>query len=129
MGKWARDGSPGCGPGELPFALPTDPEEGIAWLSETTKPVVLFPNHNSSGDSLASCMLFDLRCPISVIPHWVTAQHYLTGPAIQQLLLAGAPQAWIAANTWVTEGVAAEQQERSAPGSLAAVGGRLVYEW
>ena len=52
------------------------------------KPEVIhfFPNHNISGDTLASVMMFELECPISVIPHHITAQHILRGKAIETLL-------------------------------------------
>ena len=46
----------------------------------------LFPNHNISGDTLASKFLFSCKCPISLIPHSVTSRHWLEGLSIETLL-------------------------------------------
>ena len=50
----------------------------MCFLGES-KPVVLFPNHNSSGDALATALVFRLRCPISVVPSQITRQFWLEG--------------------------------------------------
>jgi len=46
----------------------------------------LFPNHNISGDTLASKFLFSCKCPISVISHSITSRHWLEGLSIETLL-------------------------------------------
>lgn len=75
-----------------PWVLPPNDETAAAWLragmevngapsSSEVHPVTLLPNHNSSGDSLGSFLLFNtLRCPISIVPHGVTAMHWLGSP-------------------------------------------------
>lgn len=92
---------------EHPFALPVDNEQAIQWMKEqnlnhrndadtettesaesrnTRNVIHLFPNHNLSGDTLASVMMFGLKCPISVIPHHITQQNILRGKTIETLL-------------------------------------------
>jgi inosine-uridine nucleoside N-ribohydrolase len=64
-----------CIKGEPPFDVPADRDEAVEWMkSGSPKPVHFFPNHNVSGDTLASCVLFDSGARISVIAHDVTLQ-------------------------------------------------------
>lgn len=136
--RWRAAGNPFLESGhpEVPrLALPQDKEEAFRWLVDSGLPVTLKPNHNVSGDTLASCMLFGLRCPISVIPHWVTAQHWLEGSSIEALLAAGAPRDWVAEQSWlqgkpvVERLTTARRAEEGGPSAVARVGGRLLYEW
>jgi hypothetical protein len=76
----------------------------MAFIGDS-KPVHLYPNHNSSGDSLATAMLFSIlgsssggggssggsTCPpiITVIPSQITSQFWLEGASIETLLDAG----------------------------------------
>ncbi|ETO28946.1 hypothetical protein RFI_08180 [Reticulomyxa filosa] len=88
---------------EHKYELPKDEPSGLKWCEDVidmqtkegksekegiqVKPLHLFPNHNISGDTLASKLLFDTRkCPISLIPHYITRQHWLKGKAIETLL-------------------------------------------
>eukprot|EP00475_Leptophrys_vorax_P006767 TRINITY_DN14229_c0_g1_i1.p1 TRINITY_DN14229_c0_g1~~TRINITY_DN14229_c0_g1_i1.p1 ORF type:complete len:521 (+),score=105.30 TRINITY_DN14229_c0_g1_i1:73-1635(+) len=70
------------------YPLPASDEEFLKWLNEEeSKPVVLLPNHNSSGDAMATALLFrEVLCPITVIPHAVTAQYWVEGKSIETLL-------------------------------------------
>ena len=90
------------------FKLPKDMIHALRWCEEqnamqksqqsqppststtsasTINVLHFFPNHNLSGDTLASVMLFGLRkCPISIIPHHITRKHILKGRAIETLL-------------------------------------------
>ena len=82
-----------------PFKLPQDETDAMKWASlqhinnndnkVKIQPVHFFPNHNLSGDTLASSMMFDLNVPISVIPHHITSKHILRGKAIETLLQLG----------------------------------------
>eukprot|EP00939_MAST-03C_sp_MAST-3C-sp1_P000081 g81.t1 len=91
---------------DLPWTggLPDSFAEAKAWMRWTRdaktatgasvpcRPVVLYPNHNVSGDTLASCMLYDLvkKTPIYVLPHYVTAQHWLNKEsAVEKLYRVG----------------------------------------
>jgi len=68
-----------------PFELPKNQNEGNEFLKEG-KPTILFPNHNLSGDTLASKIIFatkDLK--IRIIPHNVTSKFFLTGKSIDFL--------------------------------------------
>jgi hypothetical protein len=76
-----------------PFALPASNEAAVAMClgegegkgaleNKIARPVHLFPNHNSSGDTLGFVFMMRLQCPISVIPHYITAQHWLKGDEI-----------------------------------------------
>lgn len=69
------------------FELPKSPSEVFAKNKAPKIPGFhLFPNHNISGDTLASKFLFDSQCRISLIPHHITAQHWLEGIAVETLL-------------------------------------------
>jgi inosine-uridine nucleoside N-ribohydrolase len=72
------------------YPLPESESEVIEWLkSGKPSPVVLLPNHNSSGDAVATNLLFKkMKCPISLIPHEVTAQYWISGKSIETLLSA-----------------------------------------
>ncbi len=68
-----------------PFELPKEQNEGNNFLKEG-KPIILFPNHNLSGDTLASKIIFDTKdLNIRIIPHYVTSQFWLKGEAIEFL--------------------------------------------
>eukprot|EP01083_Nonionella_stella_P024318 67203_1 len=81
---------------KVEFDLPNDSVQAMQWItasdekedesSARDKVIHLFPNHNLSGDTLASMMMFELKCPISIIPHHITRQHWLKGRAIETLL-------------------------------------------
>lgn len=74
------------------FDLPENVEQGLKWISDKNeikkgkKVIHLYPNHNLSGDTLASVILFSLNCPISLIPHHITRQNMLKGRCIETLL-------------------------------------------
>eukprot|EP01084_Bolivina_argentea_P004110 7779_1 len=74
---------------ESMFPLPNNEKEGMQWIiDENNRNVIhLYPNHNLSGDTLASSIMFSLKCPITLIPHHVTSQNILRGKAIETLLL------------------------------------------
>ena len=59
--------------------------------NHVVRPVILFPNHNVSGDTLGSCFMYNKcrRCPISVISHRITGQHYAEGGSIDTLRALG----------------------------------------
>eukprot|EP01084_Bolivina_argentea_P004107 7774_1 len=75
--------------------LPNGVWNAIKWCTpnelnkknEKKNVIHLYPNHNLSGDTLASVMMFQLKCPISLIPHHITRKHMLKGKAIETLLL------------------------------------------
>ena len=67
------------------FKLPKNLTSFIKEINEI-KGFQLFPNHNISGDTLASKFLFSCKCPISLIPHQVTSQLWLQGLSIETLL-------------------------------------------
>jgi hypothetical protein len=57
-----------------PFELPKNEEEANNFLYEG-KPIILFPNHNFSGDTLATKLIFSIsNLNIRIIPHNVTSQ-------------------------------------------------------
>ena len=66
--------------------LPESPAMAKNWARWTPKskspcrPLVLFPNHNVSGDTLASSLFYKQAtcCPVYVIPHYITAEHWLS---------------------------------------------------
>jgi purine nucleosidase len=81
-------------------------EDGATTLAG--EPVNLFPNHNLSGDSAASALIFrELRCPIRVIPFAATSKFWLAGPAIEHL----------------------KEKAQSEPDSAAGIVGRLMAVW
>jgi len=68
-----------------PFELPNDKNEIKNFLYEG-KPIILFPNHNLSGDTLASKIIFETKdLNIRIIPHDVTSKFWLEGEAIEFL--------------------------------------------
>ncbi|ELP84541.1 inosine-uridine preferring nucleoside hydrolase, putative [Entamoeba invadens IP1] len=67
-----------------PFPLPTDAKEFIEYV-EAGKPVFLYPNHNISGDTLASSIMFNSKIPIKVITHSVTSKFWFSGEGIDYL--------------------------------------------
>ena len=68
-----------------PFELPKEQNEGNNFLKEG-KPIILFPNHNLSGDTLASKIIFETKdLNIRIIPHNVTSEFWLKGEAIEFL--------------------------------------------
>lgn len=68
-----------------PFELPKNEKEANNFLFEG-KRTILFPNHNLSGDTLASKIIFDTKdLNIRIIPHYVTSQFWLKGEAIEFL--------------------------------------------
>ena len=80
------------------IALPKSFTAAKDWARWTPKskspcrPVILFPNHNVSGDTLASCLFYKntTRCPVYVIPHYITAEHWLSkSGAIESLYRMG----------------------------------------
>eukprot|EP00927_Polykrikos_kofoidii_P014791 TRINITY_DN16527_c0_g1_i1.p1 TRINITY_DN16527_c0_g1~~TRINITY_DN16527_c0_g1_i1.p1 ORF type:complete len:622 (-),score=94.26 TRINITY_DN16527_c0_g1_i1:51-1880(-) len=117
-------------------------EEALDWLQRPGTPVTMTPNHNISGDTLATFALFKQSgCPITLIPNWITRQFYLEafpGGALQGLLAAGAPVEWLAQQDWlrgqaIVERMMASRQAQGAAAddvdSLASICGRLFYEW
>lgn len=46
----------------------------------------LYPNHNISGDTLATKMLFESAAPITLIPHFITKDFWFTGDHFETLL-------------------------------------------
>ena len=68
-----------------PFKLPADDREANQFLF-TGHPIILFPNHNLSADTLASKILFDTpNLHIRIIAHAVTSKLWLEGDAITYL--------------------------------------------
>ncbi|CAL6016061.1 inosine-uridine_preferring nucleoside hydrolase [Hexamita inflata] len=64
-----------------PFGIP-EKENVTQWVCDGNV-VHLFPNHNFSGDSMATKYIFDQpNIKIKVIPHNITAQFWLKGPSI-----------------------------------------------
>ena len=69
---------------EPPFELPTD--ENKEEFVKSGKVICLYPNHNTSGDTMATKVLFDTKgLRIRVIPSATTHNFWLTGPAIEHL--------------------------------------------
>ena len=69
-----------------PFELPKNEEEANNFLYEG-KPIILFPNHNFSGDTLATKLIFSTsNLNIRIIPHNVTSQFWLEGKSIDYLI-------------------------------------------
>ena len=95
-----------CIKGEQIFDLPNDINE-----IDKLEGIHLFPNHNISGDTLASQYIFNMKCPISLNPHHITSEHWLQGVSIETLLHYGA-------NSIVY---------KAAP--YISLCGRLTYEW
>ena len=102
------------------FLLPSKETDIDKWLNEGN-PIHLLPNHNFSGDSLATCKLFSTcpNTPISVIPHYITAQHWLKGLSIETLL---------DLSTHQKEQDLNEEKIDNCP-SETILCGKLLYEW
>jgi inosine-uridine nucleoside N-ribohydrolase len=49
------------------------------------KTISLYPNHNISGDTLASKILFDSNIPTKIVSHTVSSQFWSEGPVIDFL--------------------------------------------
>eukprot|EP00494_Astrolonche_serrata_P028786 UN29053 len=101
-------------PSKSQYPLPKTMEEFDEWLkSYKPTPVHLYPNHNLSGDTLASSILFNKsECKISMIPHYITALHFLKGKSIESLLEVGtAPQK----DGWLS--------------GIGGLSGRMLIEW
>jgi hypothetical protein len=139
--NWGENGS-GTSCEKAPYRVPTDHEAAIRMCLEGDSPVHLFPNHNTSGDSLATLLTMKLNCPISVLPHYITAQHWLKGLAIETLLDIGAPpSANRLGQTQLSTPKRAEEnnggrEEKHEGGEkhgenveLGKVCGRLLWEW
>ena len=68
-----------------PFELPENAEEANNFLYEG-KPIILFPNHNFSGDTLSTKKIFEEKnLKIRIIPHNVTSEFWLKGKSIEYL--------------------------------------------
>jgi inosine-uridine nucleoside N-ribohydrolase len=108
---WGKDGSGSESKEPLPFTLPG--REFVPTPS-ITHPILLFPNHNLCGDVLATKILFEHHdCPISLIPHHITAQHWIDGPAIETLL----------------EASSKELVDNNPYPESFVISGRLLFEW
>ena len=70
----------GCG-----SALPDNKKIDYDPLEEIKngKIISLYPNHNLSGDSLASKILFDSNIPTKIVSHTVSSQFWCKGPVIK----------------------------------------------
>ncbi|KAL7715661.1 Inosine-uridine preferring nucleoside hydrolase [Entamoeba marina] len=66
------------------FGLPNKPENVLEWV-QSGKILHLYPNHNLSGDTLASVVMFSSGIPIKIISHSVTSKFWLEGDAIEYL--------------------------------------------
>ena len=74
--------------------------------------VVLFPNHNVSGDTLASSLFYKQTtcCPVFVIPHYITAEHWLSkSGAVESLYRMGEKTVEIEAKLNSSERVCLEE--------------------
>jgi inosine-uridine nucleoside N-ribohydrolase len=70
---------------KLTFDLPKDKNEAIEFI-KNGKPIILYPNHNLIGDTLASKIIFDdNKLNIRIISHEVTSKFWLEGEAIEYL--------------------------------------------
>ena len=70
---------------QLNFDLPNDQNEALEFI-KNGKPIILYPNHNLSGDALASKIIFDNdKLKIRIVSHEVTSQYWLCGEAIEYL--------------------------------------------
>lgn len=69
--------------GKTPFEVP-NPDEFLEFV-KSGKPIHLYPNHNVSGDTLATKILFESQIKIRMIPHDVTKQFWVKGKAIDFL--------------------------------------------
>ena len=70
---------------KLPFDLPNNKKEALEFI-KNGKPVILYPNHNLSGDTLASKIIFDDdKLKIRIVSHEVTSQFWLCGESIKYL--------------------------------------------
>ena len=116
--RWHRDAS------NPPFELPPNEETGLRWLREpnTRRPILLYPNINVSNDTLATKFMLSLNCTISIIPHYITREHWLAGKSIETLVKLGAD-----------DSLRGDDEEPTNVGrvDLEAVKlcGRLVIEW
>ena len=67
-----------------PFGLPK-PDQVIDWITKGNI-IHLYPNHNLSGDTMASKCLFSfINIQIKIIPHDITRQFWLEGVSIDFL--------------------------------------------
>ena len=70
---------------QLTFDLPNDNHEALDFI-KNGKPIILYPNHNLSGDALASKIIFNNdKLKIRIVSHEVTSQFWLCGEAIEYL--------------------------------------------
>ena len=70
---------------KLTFDLPKDKNEAIEFI-KNGKPIILYPNHNLIGDTLASKIIFDDdKLNIRIISHEVTSKFWLEGESIEYL--------------------------------------------
>lgn len=127
--RWKRSETP-------PFELPPDEATGLAWVrGSECKPVVLFPNINVSNDTLGTSLMLSCKCPITMIPHFITAEHWLEGPPIETLLaLADTTridgQTATASGTSGTSEASEEEENSHSPDIQASIlTGKLVLEW
>ena len=68
----------GCGSAVKEEKVDYNPIEEI----KNGKIISLYPNHNVSGDSLASKILFDSNIPIKIVSHTVSSKFWSKGPVI-----------------------------------------------
>ena len=70
--------------GKSPFPLPNSSTDILEWI-KAGNIVQLFPNHNLSGDTMASKILFDSGIKLKIIPHDVTCRFWVEGSPIDFL--------------------------------------------
>ena len=78
-GSFIREGN--C---ESPFPLPKKDDDIVEWVKEG-KIIHCFPNHNLSGDTMASKVMFDSGVKLKIIPHDVTKNFWVQGAPIEFL--------------------------------------------
>ena len=125
------------------YELPAPDGSVRRFLREGRRPIHLFPNHNTSGDTLASVWLFEScrACPVSLIPHEITAQHWLKGRSIETLLQASSTTtASTTSTTSQSEAYPPTISDSSSPSPSpsqssssyppeTALCGKLLFEW
>jgi len=113
------------------YELPA-PDGSVRRFLREGKPIHLFPNHNTSGDTLASLWLFESRaCPVSLIPHEITAQHWLKGRSIETLLQSSSTwKSSLSPQSTTTESQSSDSTSTTAhyPPEVALCGA-LLFEW
>ena len=97
----------------LPFPIPKTPK---SIFINTPTPFYMYPNHNLSGDTLASTLLFNKLedTPITLIPHEITSKFWLSGVSILTLLNIGSKS---------------HPQPHKNIYRENSPGGRLLHEW